>query len=139
MAELAYREPQYLQILDLPHTAVSQTRAQSARLSLFIQTLNDYRISPRPHIRLYRPRRNSLRPYHTSNRHEKPPPPQKKTSRISPSHRVLVWAASPRVCRIYAYPNVAAELSMYCRNRRIGPLGPPPYRSIVTPPIIYTT
>lgn len=28
---------------------------------------------------------------------------------------------------------------MYCRNRRIGPLGPPPYRSIVTPPIIYTT
>ena len=54
MAELAYREPQYLQILDLPHKTVSQTRAQSARLSLFIQTLNDYRISPRPHIRLYR-------------------------------------------------------------------------------------
>lgn len=25
---------------------------------------------------------------------------KKKTSRISPPHRVLVWAASPRVCRI---------------------------------------
>lgn len=77
MAELAYREPQYLQILDVPHKTVSQTRAQSARLSLFTQTLNDDRISPRSHIRLYRPRRNSLCPYHTSNRHKKPPPQKK--------------------------------------------------------------